>query len=161
LSLYRPREAKAFCADERGAVKDISHYVAHAVNRPKELAPEIEFVAAESQGMVLIDFQGHIVEAAARSLILLSMALERKFSPGMPPLMVGDTMPASVPQLLALPQRAMLGVTAAAPRTAIDGPWGRFLLSAWCVICVISELRQNFRWAEKMQLEKFCRFCLQ
>lgn len=133
LSLYRPREAKAFTAEERGAVKDISHYVAHAVNRPKELAPEIEFVDAESEGMVVVDFQGQIVEAAAKSLNLLSMALKREFNPGMPPLMVGDTMPAAVQQLLALLQKAMLGVGAAAPRTAIDGPWGRFLLSAYAL----------------------------
>jgi DNA-binding CsgD family transcriptional regulator len=73
------------------------------------------------------------VEAAAKSLNLLSMALKREFSPGMPPLMVGDTVPASVQQLLALLQKAMLGVSAAAPRAAVDGPWGRFLLSAYAL----------------------------
>ena len=133
LSLYRPRQSSAFSAEERGAIKDISHYVAHAVNRPKEVAPQIEFVDADSEGLVVVDFRGQIIEAAAKSLNLLSMALKREFNPAMPPLVAGDIVPMPVQQLLASLQKAILGETAAAPRTAIDGPWGRFLLSAYAL----------------------------
>ncbi len=133
LSLYRPRQSKAFSAEERSAVKDISHYVAHAVNRPKEISAQIEFVDADAEGMVVVDFQGQIVQAAAKSLNLLSMALKRDFNPGTPPLAAGDTVPAAVQPLLALLKKAMLGETAAAPRVVIDGPWGRFLLSAYAL----------------------------
>ena len=133
LSLYRPRQSLAFSAEERGAIKDISHYVAHAVNRPKGVAARVEFVDAESEGMVVVDFQGQIVEAAAKSLNLLSMALKRDFNPSSPPLVAGDTVSGAVQQLLVLLQKAILGETAAAPRIAIDGPWGRFLLSAYAL----------------------------
>jgi DNA-binding CsgD family transcriptional regulator len=133
LSLYRPRQSRAFTVEERGAVKDISHYVAHAVNRPKEVAPHAEFVDADSEGMVVVDFQGQIIEGAAKSLNLLSMALKREFNASTPSLIAGDTLPGAVQQLLVLLQKAILGETAAAPRTAIDGPWGRFLLSAYAL----------------------------
>jgi DNA-binding CsgD family transcriptional regulator len=133
LSLYRPRHSVAFSAEERSAIKDISHYVAHAVNRPREVKAKVDFVDADSEGMVVVDFHGQIVEAAATSLNLLSMALKREFNPSSPPLVVGDTAPGAVQQLLVLLQKAILGETAAAPRTAIDGPWGRFLLSAYAL----------------------------
>lgn len=133
LSLYRPRQSAAFTAVERGAIKDISHYVAHAVNRPKEVVPKMEFVDADSEGMVVVDFKGQIIEGAAKSLNLLSMALKREFNASTPSLVAGDTLPGAVQQLLVLLQKAILGETAAAPRTAIDGPWGRFLLSAYAL----------------------------
>lgn len=133
LSLYRPRHSMAFSAEERNAIKDISHYVAHAVNRPKDVASHVEFVDAESEGMVVVDFQGQIVEAAAKSLNLLSMALKRDFNPSSPPLVAGDTASGVVQQLLVLLQKAILGETATAPRIATDGQWGRFLLSAYAL----------------------------
>ena len=133
LSLYRPRNASAFTAEERNAIKDISHYVAHAVNRPKELLAQVEFVDADAEGLVVVNFQGQIVEGGAKSLNLLSMALKREFNPGMPPLVTGDSVPPVVQQLLTLLQRAILGEPVAAPRTAIDGPWGRFLLSVYAL----------------------------
>ena len=133
LSLYRPRRSISFSAEDRSAIKDISHYVAHAVNRPKEVSAHTDFVDADSEGMVVVDFQGQIVEATAQSLNLLSMALKREFNPSMPPLVVGDTAPASVQHLLLLLQKTILGETAAAPRVLIDGPWGRFLLSAYAL----------------------------
>ncbi len=133
LSLYRPRQSSAFNAEERSAIQDISHYVAHAVNRPKDVAAHVEFVDAGSEGMVVIDFQGQIIEAAATSLNLLSMALKRDFNPSSPPLVAGDTASGPVQQLLVLLQKVILGETAAAPRIAIDGPWGRFLLSAYAL----------------------------
>lgn len=133
LSLYRPRSASAFTAEERNAIKDISHYVAHAVNRPKELVTKVEFVDADAEGLVVVDFQGLIIEGAARSLNLLSMALKREFNPAMPPLVTGDSVPPVVQQLLMLLQRAILGEPGAAPRTVIDGPWGRFLLSVYAL----------------------------
>ena len=133
LSLYRPRQSSAFSAEDRSAIKDITHYVAHAVNRPKEVTAKVEFVDADSEGMVVVDFQGQVVEAAAKSLNLLSMALKREFNPSSPPLIVGETAPGPVQQLLVQLQKAILGETAAAPRVAIDGPWGRFLLSAYAL----------------------------
>ena len=133
LSLYRSRQSSAFSADERNAIKDISRYVAHAVNRPKQVAAQVEFVDADSEGIVVVNFQGQIVEAAAKSLNLLSMALKREFNPSVPPLLTGDIVPGSAQQLLALLQKAILGESAAAPRIAIDGPWGRFLLSAYAL----------------------------
>ena len=133
LSLYRPRNASAFTAEDRNAVKDISHYVAHAVNRPRELLAQLEFVDADAEGLVVVDFQGQIIEAAAKSLNLLSMALKREFNPAMPPLVTGDSVPPVVQQLLTLLQKAILGEPVAAPRTAIDGPWGRFLLSVYAL----------------------------
>ena len=133
LSLYRPRQSSAFSAEDRSAIKDITHYVAHAVNRPKEVGANIDFVDADAEGMVVVDFQGQVVEAAAKSLNLLSMALKREFNPASPPLIVGETAPGPVQQLLVQLQKAILGETAAAPRIAIDGPWGRFLLSAYAL----------------------------
>ena len=103
------------------------------MNRPKAVAAHIEFVDADSEDMVVVDFHGQIVEAAAKSLNLLSMALKREFNPTMPPLVAGDTVPGSVQQLLVLLQKAILGETDPAPRIAIDGPWGRFLLSAYAL----------------------------
>lgn len=133
LSLYRPRQSIAFSAEDRSAIKDITHYVAHAVNRPKEVGANIDFVDADAEGMVVVDFQGQVVEAAAKSLNLLSMALKREFNPASPPLIVGETAPGPVQQLLVQLQKAILGEPAAAPRVAIDGPWGRFLLSAYAL----------------------------
>ncbi len=133
LSLYRPRQSSAFSAEDRSAIKDITHYVAHAVNRPKEVGANIDFVDADAEGMVVVDFQGQVVEAAAKSLNLLSMALKREFNPASPPLIVGETAPGPVQQLLVQLQKAILGEPAAAPRVAIDGPWGRFLLSAYAL----------------------------
>ena len=133
LSLYRPRQSSAFRAEDRSAIKDITHYVAHAVNRPKEVGANIDFVDADAEGMVVVDFQGQVVEAAAKSLNLLSMALKREFNPASPPLIVGETAPGPVQQLLVQLQKAILGEPAAAPRVAIDGPWGRFLLSAYAL----------------------------
>ena len=133
LSLYRPRHSTAFSAEDRNAIKDIAHYVAHAVNRPSVVGANVEFVDADAEGMVVVDFQGQIVEATAKSLNLLSMALKREFNPSSPPLVVGETAPGAVQQLLVLLQKAILGQTAAAPRLASDGPWGRFLLSAYAL----------------------------
>ncbi|MCY7387292.1 MAG: LuxR C-terminal-related transcriptional regulator [Burkholderiales bacterium] len=133
LSLYRPRQSPAFSAEDRSAIKDIAHYVAHAVNRPKAVTANVEFVDADSEGMVVVDFHGQIVEAAAKSLNLLSMALKREFNPASPPLVVGEAAQGAVQQLLVLLQKAILGVAAAAPRLAIDGQWGRFMLSAYAL----------------------------
>ena len=66
--------------------------------------------------MVVVDFQGQIIDAAAKSLNLLSMALRREFSPLSPPLVADDSVPGSVQQLLVLLQKAILGETAAAHR---------------------------------------------
>lgn len=133
LSLYRPKNSVAFSAADRTAIKCISRYVAHAVNRPKTMSAEIEFIDADSEGMAVVDFKGRIIEGAAKSLHLLSMALKREFNPGIHPLMVGEIVPEGVRELLARLQQTMRGEAADAPRTVIDGPWGRFLVSAYAL----------------------------
>ena len=131
LSLYRSRRSIAFSAADRSAIGDIIHYVSHAVSRPRELAADMEFVDADAEGMVICDFDGQIIEASAKSLHLLSMALQREFNRHSPPLATGDTLPESVRHLLMQLQRALEGERVAAPRAALDGKWGRFMISAY------------------------------
>jgi DNA-binding CsgD family transcriptional regulator len=131
LSLYRARNAPAFTATERTAIRDISRYVAHAVNRPAELSAQGQFVDCDDEGMVIVDARCTIVRATASSLNLLSMATRREFSPRMPPLVAGDDTPEIVRRLIDRVRQIGVGGVAAAPREHVDGPWGRFLLSAY------------------------------
>ena len=133
LSLYRPKNSVAFSAEDRAAIRNISRYIAHGVNRPKAMTAQSEFVDAETEGMAVVDFMGRIVEGAAASLQLLSMALKREFRPDVHPLMIGETVPDAAAALLQRLQKTMRGEAADAPRTVIDGPWGRFLLSAYAL----------------------------
>lgn len=131
LSLYRTRNAPAFTAAERLSIRDISRYIAHAVNRPADLSRSEQFVDSDDEGLVVVDVGGSIMRATAASLNLLSMATRREFNPQTSPLQVGDAAPEIVVRLIDRVRQIGVGGVAAAPREHFDGPWGRFLLSAY------------------------------
>ncbi len=131
LSLYRTRNAPAFTAAERTSIRDITRYVAHAVNRPADLSRKDQFVDTDDEGLVIVDARGNIVRATAASLNFLAMATRREFNPRTTPLLVGDATPEIVVRLIDRVRQIGVGGVAPAPREHVDGPWGRFLLSAY------------------------------
>jgi Bacterial regulatory proteins, luxR family len=132
LSLYRPKDSTAFTAGERAAIRDISHYVAHAVARPPaEPGPNSQYVETSDEGMVIVDGRGIILQGAADALNLLTMASRGRFSPASPSLAVGDVAPELVQRLVDRLRKIQAGEASDAPREQIDGVWGRFLVGAY------------------------------
>ncbi len=132
LSLYRPKNAAAFSAGERAAVREISHYVAHAVSRPQaEPKPNSQYVDSTDEGMVIVDGSGTIRQGAAASLNLLTMASRGRFSPANPSLAVGDVAPPLVMRQVERLHKVLTGESTEPPREQVDGVWGRFLVSAY------------------------------
>lgn len=132
LSLYRPKDSSAFTSSERAAVRDISHYVAHAVGRPQsEPGPSSQYVDSADEGMVIVNGNGVIVQGAASSLNMLTMASRGRFSPANPSLAVGDVASDLVLRQLEKLRKVLSGESTEAPREQVDGVWGRFLVGAY------------------------------
>lgn len=131
LSLYRPKDAPAFTAAERAAIKDISRYVTHAVNRPAEAPDAGRYVDSDDEGMVVADARGNVVQGASASLNLLAMATCREFNQANVSISVGDRVPGIVRTLIDRVVTVAGGGSAPVPREHVDGAWGRFLLSAY------------------------------
>lgn len=133
LSLYRPKNAPPFSAGARAAIKDISRYVTHAVNRPAESPDAGQYVDSADEGLVVVDGKGLIVQGAGASLNLLAMATFREFNQAHTSLAIGDRVPAIVRTLIDRLVRVAGGGDAPVPRVHLDGAWGRFLLSAYAL----------------------------
>ena len=136
LSLYRTRKAPGFSADDRAAIRDVTRYVAHAVSRPEKISTDTQYVDTDDEGLVIVDANGTIRHGSPSSLNLLSMVANRRFNQQSPPLAIGDATPDSVPRLIQrviqIARGDMMSTPgASAPREDVDGPWGRFLLSAY------------------------------
>lgn len=133
LSLYRPKSAPAFTAADRTGIKDISRYVAHAVNRPASLSADEPDIDSSAEGLIEADRNGVITRGVASSLNLLSMATQPAFSPKHMPLVIGDDLPRSIVPLVERLHAVLAGIDEPAPRQHFETQWGRFLVSVYAL----------------------------
>jgi DNA-binding CsgD family transcriptional regulator len=131
LSLYRPREAKAFTAADRAAIRDISHYIAQVAARPARASDAAQFVDGGDEGMVVIEADGRIARGSAASLHMLTRAMQRSLNARTPPLEVGDMAKGMALELVSRVEAIREGKAAKPAREHIDGQLGRYELSAF------------------------------
>jgi DNA-binding CsgD family transcriptional regulator len=119
LSLYRPAAAPAFDAADAQALRDVLHYLSHALVEAKfvAVAPTAEQTAEEA--MAVLNDAGDLLFSDAGWSRLVRLARGEPISPRS-----ARDEPRALKEFL----RGILHSTRAAPNTLqlIDSPWGRF-----------------------------------
>jgi DNA-binding CsgD family transcriptional regulator len=119
LSLYRPADAPAFDLADAQALRDVLHYLAHALAEAKFAAvtPAAEQTAEEA--MAVLNSAGDLLFSDAGWSRLVRLARGEPIAPGS-----ARDEPRALKEFL----RGVLQCTRAAPNTLhmIDSPWGRF-----------------------------------
>ncbi|MBL8511017.1 MAG: hypothetical protein JNM52_05160 [Betaproteobacteria bacterium] len=132
LSLYRPKGRSAFNKKEMGSLRDILHYISHAVRSPQP-GGKIKYVEGDEEAIIIVDRQGNIARANTAALNLLLHATVGSPGPQQRPLEVGQMAPAPIPALIEQLTGIVAGRDMRPPMMVHQTPSGRFVLRAYAL----------------------------
>ena len=133
LSLYRPKSAPAFSANDEAALATVMRYVAHGVSRRTRDAQSAQALTeAAEDAIFVVDATGTIGPLSPAAHKLLALAVQGALGPGRGPSLADAARPllARLREQLA---HALAGADIEPPGCAVDNAWGRFVLRAYAL----------------------------
>ncbi len=134
LSLYRPPDAPAFGARERGDLASVIRYVAHGVAVGEASAAgggELAFGDSEDEAMLVTDRSGRVRHGSEKARRLLLLATTSRINPASVRTAVDERAAQLLRALCGKLEAITRGEDAAPPVVTLDTRWGRHVLRAY------------------------------
>jgi len=133
VSLYRPHDAPAFGARERGDLASVMRYVSHgiAVGDQAHAGPDLQLRDSEDEAMLVADRCGRVRHGSEKARRLLMLATTSEINPATLKAAVNDRAAQALRTLCARLEAVERGDDAAPPAMTLDTKWGRHVLRAY------------------------------
>jgi DNA-binding CsgD family transcriptional regulator len=133
VSLYRPQDAPAFGARERGDLASVMRYVSHgiAVGDQAHAGPELQLRDSEEEALLVADRAGQVRHGSEKARRLLVLATTSEINAASLASAVNERAAQALRTLCGRLEAVERGEDAAPPAMALDTRWGRHVLRAY------------------------------
>ncbi len=133
VSLYRPPDAPAFGARERGDLASVMRYVSHgiAVGDQAHATADLQLRDSEDEAMLVADRAGRVRHGSEKARRLLMLATTSEINPASLGAAANERAAQALRTLCTRLEAVERGEDAAAPAMTLDTKWGRHVLRAY------------------------------